>query len=283
MRNGWIALIMILMVGSLKSQNTAIGLWGGGINYIGDLTDQTIVWNETQAAVGGLLTYQPNPFFNLRIGLSVGTIGGTDANRANTDTLRVRNLSFESQLMEFAVMGELNLIGYDVQMEPFSPYLFFGVAGIYHNPRAFYQGAWYDLQPLGTEGQGTTEFPDRKPYSRMQVAFPVGLGMKFALGSGLTLAAEAGFRYTLTDYLDDVSLTYADPNIQILENGDLSYRLSNRTGEYLGTQNIDYVSGTGRGNPDNTDWYVMGGVSLTYTLGVPIGTSRGKSGCGWEF
>lgn len=273
---------MVLSLGAL-AQSTAIGLWGGASNYMGELSDNSIIMGETHAAVGGLLRYSPNPFVTLRLGVSSITVSGTDANRPADDPLRVRNLSFRNAMLEVALIAEVNLIGYDVEMEDrFSPYIFGGVAGVYHNPRALYEGAWYDLVEYSTEGQGTSAFPDREPYSRYQVAFPFGAGFKFGLGSGLTLGLEAGLRYTLTDYIDDVSQTYVDPNILILEKGDLAYRLSNRTGEYLNDLPLDYTSDTPRGNPDDTDWYGTVGVSLTYTLGVPIGGGA-KKGCDYGF
>lgn len=265
-------------------QSTAIGLWGGVSNYMGDLSDDAINVSETHAAVGGLLKLSPNPFVTFRFGLSALTISGDDANRPDDDPLRVRNLSFKSQIVEMAAIAEINLIGYDVEMgDVFSPYIFGGVAGIYHNPRALYEGAWYNLVEFRTEGQGTSAFPDRDPYSRYQVVFPFGAGFKFGLGSGLTLGIEASMRYTLTDYLDDVSQTYVDPNVLILEEGDLAYRLSNRSGEYLGGLPIDYTNDDPRGNPDNNDWFVSAGVSLTYTLGMPIGGGKNKEGCDYGF
>lgn len=275
-----ITLLLIIVSVGVSAQSTALGLWGGVSNYMGELSDNQINLNETHAAVGGLVQYYPNPYFSIRFGLSAATISGRDANRTNDDPLRVRNLSFQSQILEGAILAEINVLGYDVEMgDVFSPYLFGGVAGIYHNPRALYEGAWYNLQEYNTEGQGTSAFPDREPYSRYQVAFPFGVGLKFGVGSGLTFGMEAGLRYTMTDYLDDVSQTYVDPNILILEQGDLAYRLSNRSGEYLGGLPNDYTNTDLRGNPDDTDWYMMAGVYLTYTLGMPIGGTRRKSGC----
>lgn len=281
-----LCLTLLLLTASIGifAQSTAVGLWGGVSNYMGELSDNQINLDETHAAVGGLVQYYPNPFLSFRFGLSAVTISGSDANRTEDDPLRIRNLSFKSQIIEAAVIAEINLIGYDVEMgDPFSPYLFAGIAGIYHNPRALFEGAWYNLQEFSTEGQGTSAFPDRDPYSRFQVAFPFGVGMKFGVGSGLTLGMEAGLRYTLTDYLDDVSQTYVDPNILILEEGDLAYRLSNRSGEYLGGLPVDYTNDDPRGNPDDNDWFVMAGVYLTYTLGMPIGGGKVKRGCDYGF
>lgn len=281
--------LVVLLAPALSAQKVAVGLFGGISNYWGELNDNQIIWDETHPAVGALLRYEVNPFVSMRFALTAATISGSDGNfppdRIDPNTgfeNRVRNLSFRSQITELAAIVEINATGYDVEDRRFSPFIFGGVAGFYHNPRALFEGSWHDLQPLGTEGQGTTAFPDRKPYSRFQASFPFGAGFKVGLGSGLTLAFEAGMRYTLTDYLDDISTTYVDANVQILESGDLSWRLSNRTGEVEG-QPRDLGNNDRRGNPDDTDWYMMGGVSLTYTIGVPIGARGSKRGCPYNF
>jgi len=264
-----------------QSQKVEIGLFGGASNYSGDLTpDYGIVLSETRPAVGGLVRYNPNNFISLRFGITSAYISGSDENW-DDPALRERNLSFRSNILEASLIAEINLPGYDVEMKKFSPYLFFGIAGFHHNPMALYQGEWIQLQPLGTEGQGTSAFPDRKKYSLYQAAVPFGLGAKFGLGSGLTLSAELGVRMTFTDYLDDVSTTYVDPNVLILENGELAYRLSNRTGELPGRDRpIDYGNGDPRGNPDIKDSYVIAGFTFTYTLGVPMSGGGGaKEGC----
>lgn len=272
--------IILLLPGLGMAQRVELGLLGGVSNYSGELTpDYGIVLSESRPAVGGLLRYSPNNFLSLRFGISSAYISGTDENWSDP-ALQQRNLSFRSNIVEASFIAEINVPGYDVEMKKFSPYLFVGVAGFYHNPMALYQGEWIKLQPLGTEGQGTTAFPDRKPYSLYQAAIPFGVGTKFGLGSGLTLSAELGVRMTFTDYLDDISTTYVDPNILILENGELSYRLSNRTGELAGRDRpIDFGNNDPRGNPDIKDWYVIAGFTFTYTIGVPMSGSGAKEGC----
>lgn len=290
MRKSIVILALIaLFVPALSAQKVAVGLFGGVSNYWGELNDNQIIWDETHAAVGALLRYEVNPFVSLRFALSSATISGSDVNfpvdRIDPNTgfqNSVRNLSFRSQITELAGIVEINATGYDVEDRRFSPFIFGGVAGFHHNPRALFEGTWHDLQPLGTEGQGTTAFPNRSHYSRFQASFPFGAGFKVGLGSGLTLGVEAGMRYTLTDYLDDISTTYVDASVQVLESGDLSWRLSNRTGEVLG-QPLDLGNNDRRGNPDDTDWYMMAGVSLTYTIGVPIGSKGSKRGCPYNF
>jgi hypothetical protein len=37
------------------------------------------------------------------------------------------------------------------------------------------------------------------------VLIPYGIGIKYNIGGKFSLAADMGYRYTFTDYLDDVS------------------------------------------------------------------------------
>jgi len=129
----------------------------------------------------------------------------------------------------------------------------------FYNPRTDYEGDWYDLQPLGTEGQGTTGYPDRTPYSLTQLAIPFGVGFKFSLSKNASLGIEYGIRKTFTDYLDDVSTTYADTSGLKAENTRIAMLLSDRSGRY-------YPEGYNRGDENNKDWYTFLGVTLTFKI-----------------
>ncbi|RYZ40707.1 MAG: gliding motility-associated C-terminal domain-containing protein, partial [Sphingobacteriales bacterium] len=85
----------------------------------------------------------------------------------------------------------------------YDPYAFITVNG--QNEKVF-------LRPLGTEGQGHPNYPDRKPYSSMGICIPLTVGFKYNLSPSMNFFAEAGYRYTNTDYIDDVSTTYVGGN-----------------------------------------------------------------------
>ena len=103
---------------------------------------------------------------------------------------------------------------------------------------------WVNLHDLHTEGQGNVEhenfittkinndtfniktFENRSngkngngTYRRIAVCFPLGFGIEKAFNSDLGIKIEAGYRFTMTDYLDDVSGVYADrPTISAIQN-----------------------------------------------------------------
>jgi hypothetical protein len=118
------------------------------------------------------------------------------------------------------------------------------------------------LQPLSTEGQGTSAKPGTRKYRLVQVSIPFGAGFKLNLSERIDLSMEWGMRKTFTDYLDDVSTVYPDPTILDTEKGSISAAMSDRTGS---TNNV----GRQRGNSKNKDWYCFTGVVLGFKFREP--------------
>ena len=74
-------------------------------------------------------------------------------------------------------------------------------------------GAKYPLRDLRTEGQGTpgdTLFALGATYGPVAMCIPMGIGLKKAFNGNGGIKLEFGFRFTNTDYLDDVSGNYYD-------------------------------------------------------------------------
>ena len=136
-----------------------------------------------------------------------------------------------------------------------TPFLSAGFGVFWFEPMTRFEGEMVALQPLGTEGQGTSA-NSKAPYALANSFFTFGLGYRFSIGRNVTLAIESTFRNTQTDYLDDVSGFYADPEILREENGLLSVALADRS--LSGGEKLNRY----RGNPDNNDWYIFTGVTL---------------------
>ena len=94
----------------------------------------------------------------------------------------------------------------------------------------------------------------------------MGGGIRYAVSESWTLGLEIKFTKTFTDYLDDVSSTYVAQEILIAENGILAWELSNRTGEYLNTEPLNWDDTVQRGNPNSKDWFVVGGITVARNL-----------------
>lgn len=260
-----------------------IGVLGGLSNYSGDISNQRAWFSagDFNAALGAFGRYTFNPWIAGRVGFNYASISASD-NKTNDGNRIERNLSFRSKIYELNLIGEFNILGYQPYnlKRIWSPYIFVGVAGYFFNPQAELDGVYYDLQPLGTEGQGIDGFAST--YNLTQISFPMGGGIKFALNDQWNIGIELGGRKTLTDYLDDVSTRYVSDELILNNGGATAAALANRTGGPKET-------GDPRGNSDNKDWYVIGGLTISYNftdnglVGSRGRGNRGKKGCPSNF
>lgn len=148
---------------------------------------------------------------------------------------------------------------------------YLGVCGFFFNPKQKIDGVWYALQPIGTEGQNFSE--TRKPYSRIQVGIPLGFQFKFLLNRQWSIGLDIGYRYTFTDYIDDVSTTYADLEsiIQYNENENASPEVIRQIVApvlYDGDSSNDSSANTyeQRGDASNNDVYMLVLISINHKL-----------------
>jgi len=299
---------------------SGIGFSVNALNYYGDLSPLPSKFSTdisfTKPAIGISMFHRFGPRYTLIGQFMYGTLKGSDAESAKDAFRKERNLSFRNRIKELSIVAVFDLFennGTYISRVKWTPYAFVGIAGFLHNPQALapatyldgtpdpYAGQWVNLQPLGTEGQYSNLKPGDvnygiKPYNLLQVAIPFGVGARFRLNEVFDLSADIGFRYTFTDYLDDVSKNYVDLNrLQAKDPSmtrlaqTLSYRsnevkqpadLPNGTTMYpLNTPNgivmIPLVNGYGseaksnnRGNSRNKDVYMVTSVKLTYILGA---------------
>ena len=281
----YIVLLLFCLPTSLIGQHFEAGLLVGGSNYLGELSANSsqIYLKETNIAAGAFAKYNVNDLIALRLGFNYTSVSGADRNSGNVAIID-RNLNFQSDIYEVALIGEFNILGYQPYnyTSTFSPYLFGGIAFFQFNPQGDLNGQLFDLQPLGTEGQNLTALPERTPYKLNQFAIPFGLGVKYTLTETLNLGVEVGARKLFTDYLDDVSLTYPGNDAFAAEGATLeTIQLSNQGANNLGTN----VAGLARGDNNANDWYFIVGITLSYNFldnGLNGGRRRskgGKTGC----
>lgn len=258
-----ILLFALANIGFSQRENflsrSAFGPMVGGSYYIGDLNKYGHFQNMHLA--GGLMyRYYLNSRIELRANLTYAKVSAADAN-SNNPVQQQRNLSFESNIFEFSTGIEFNYFNYKLgdQKYFFSPYLFIDIGLFRMNPMTEYNGEMVELQPLGTEGQGSS-LSSKSPYNLTQFVIPFGLGFKLNLGPKVGLSVEYGIRKTFTDYLDDVSGFFVDTDILAIENGNIAARLSDRS---FG----DFEAIGPRGNDQTKDWYSVFGLTLTFPLG----------------
>lgn len=251
-------------------------LLGGGMNYLGDLNNQS-AFSMPRLAGGIGLRYRIDNRWAIRAEASYGSV------ECEKDYIELRNLSFKSDIFELSALAEFNFAPYGpgATEQKWTPYLFGGLAMFHYNPMASYSVAeggvrWAELQPLCTEGQGSSAYPDRRPYTLTQLCFPFGVGVKFRLGKSFSLSAEYGFRKTWTDYLDDVSKTYVGSDVLLSnsDDGPLAVMLADRSSEVVD----GYVNAAGikRGDDSLDDWYAYFHISLGINLETMFGWMRSK-------
>ena len=213
-------------------------LMGGGMNYIGDLNNQSAL-TLPRPAFGGGIRYRLDNRWALRGELSYGSVA------CEEDYNKLRNLSFKSDIFELAALAEFNFA-------PFGP----GATERLWTPYIF--GGFRQVYPL------------------TQISLPFGVGIKVRMGKVFSLAAEYGFRLTWTDYLDDVSKTYVGRDFLLANSvdGALAAQLADRSGEV----EPGYVNAVGikRGDDSLNDWYAYLHVSLGVSFDVLLGWMRSK-------
>lgn len=240
-----------------------IGLFAGVSNYYGDLQTNWFPKQGYMPNVGIQYKYFMSPRVGVRFGANYTKLTAADS-LSDISIHKQRNLRFETSLFEVHGGLEINLLAVDADRAKVSPYIFGGFAIFYYNPYTDgLAGEKVYLRPLSTEGQGLSQYPDRKPYNSVNVSFPFGGGMKYFIGKTLMITTELGFRYTATDYLDDVSKSYVDMNTLFSERSKQSVDLAFRGDEVKGWNGNYPGYKYQRGDSKANDWYWFGGISIS--------------------
>jgi hypothetical protein len=255
-----------------QAQNAIVqeGEFGGGIgvaHYFGDLNTRA---HLNRPKVAATLFFRKNlgNYIAVRIGATYARLGYSDKYNSYNQFMYTRNLSFNTNVWELTLQGDFNFFRF-MPGEPefsFTPYITFGGGVFNYDPYAYLQGQKIFLRPLGTEGQGSSLYPDRKPYSSMALCIPFGGGFKYALNAKVNIGFEVLYRFTSTDYLDDVSKTYVDPSVFPLNpDGSISNAqlLSDRSyelGDPIGKPGLQ------RGYSKQKDQYLTAMVHMTFNL-----------------
>ena len=237
----------------------------GGAYYRGELNKSH--FGQTDLSLGAILKrISQMTVYHLRFQLLFNRVQGDDFKSGVVQQIN-RNLSFKSDVIELGPVMEIDFFPFhpgqnNTAKAAFgTPYFMGGINIMRMNPKALYNGEWIELQPLGTEGQGTS-LTSQKKYSLNQIVIPFGIGIKVNFSHHSSFCMEYGIRKTFTDYLDDVSGLY--PNLTVLEaeSGTLARVLSDRAKTAEGINQSSY--GLQRGNAADKDWYTVFGLVFTY-------------------
>ncbi|MEO5585436.1 MAG: DUF6089 family protein [Flavobacteriales bacterium] len=251
-------------------QEVAVGL--GISNFLGELGGRNqvgspFVWDlefsQTKPALSLGYRYYVAQLLSVRLNATYGILAGND-NLTQESARHNRNLMFRSDVMEAQLCLEFHT--FQEQLGHFHDlrgvkgmastrmglYVFAGVGGFYFNPKTKFDGAWVELRPLGTEGQGLPGGP--KEYSLTQICIPMGLGVRRALNKTMTIGLELQYTKTFTDYIDDVSGTYYDNQELRDAHGPLAAYLADPN---LGEVPGQTATGEQRGYSNHNDGYLF--------------------------
>ncbi len=231
-----------------------VGVVTGAAHYFGDLNTRSAL-NRPANSTGFFVRKNFGSYTALRLAATYGHVRYADKYNLKNKWQKGRNLSFESDIFEFTAQGDFNFFKYEPGSDfyRYTPYITLGVGLFSYNPYAWVKNAKTDqlekvnLRNIGTEGQLSGNPQYATPYSPMAICVPLGVGVKFSLNRKLNLLFEAGYRFTNTDYLDDVSTVYPNPSDPGISRALML--ISDRSA------NQDYSSGPNGTNPSRQRGY----------------------------
>ena len=268
-------------------------------NYLGDIGGEELTrrdfaadlhYDATKLSTHAFVRYRLNGAIAVRAQVGTTYIEDSDALSTNP-ARRTRNAHFQNWIKEVSLRGEVNLFSRSmitrytskVRMG-FNSYATLGVTGFAHAPKAqidalaaqyhYEQGniqsttgldydRWYDLRDAKTENN---------TYGLVSLGVPLGLGASFIVNYQYRVGLEFIWNLTFTDYLDDVSDTYANPETF----AEASYAYSSAEGiclsqpgyadlaasvgvvdpvRFMDNFRWDPAYSSPRGNPDKNDSY----------------------------
>lgn len=252
----------------LTDRYFSLYLGTGRTGYIGDLSN-------SKPLTGGLGHF--NIGIEARLYTRVGAriqatfykLEGSDVHAQDSSANRQRNLSFKSNNIEYVLQGVYYFHKYGGmyhKRRTYEPFIAAGVGYTTYNPQADLRGITYNLRDLRTEGE---------LYGNKSLIIPVNLGVKAKLNEFMNLTLDLGYRFTFTDYLDDVSKTYGGP----FADGTIEASLSNRKDEIPVVNQEAYerfIPGAKRGDASKMDTYFF--INFNIEIYLPSDLFKSKGG-----
>lgn len=177
--------ILLIFCGfNTYSQINELGVFGGGINYIGDVGPTDYI-SPNEPAFGIIYKWNRSPRHAYRFSYMQGKLTSNDAD-SDIPSRNLRGNSFENNVKEFSAGLEFNFMDFNLHDgEPkISPYVYSGISYFIYD----------EIFILDNNS--------RLDYQSSTFAIPMVLGIKARVLDKFILAAEVGFRYTFTDNLD---------------------------------------------------------------------------------
>lgn len=243
-----------------------VGSFGTGVaKYFGDMANPGEVFKDAKWNIEFGLERRIDGRFSARAGLTVFQLEGGDQ-FADDEGRKRRNLSFTTTCFELAGTGIVQLFEDGAkyyQRKPINAFLSAGVGVLWYVPKGLSTNTYHDGSPNPSAGKMVTLRKletEHVKYSPITIVIPVGVGVKLMATPFLNLTAFGAYRFTFTDYIDDMSTVY--PGIENFDN-DLAAAMSDKQFELDGGV---HRAGAVRGNPDKNDGYFILSFRADYFL-----------------
>ena len=177
--------ILLIFCGfKAHSQINELGVFVGGVNYIGDV-GPTYYVSPNEPAIGILYKWNRSPRHAYRFSYTQGSLTSNDTD-SDVPSRFLRGNSFENKVKEFSAGLEFNFMDFNLHDgDPkISPYVYSGVSYFIYDEIFILDNS------------------SRVDYQISAFAIPITLGVKARLLERFIIAAEVGFRYTFTGNLD---------------------------------------------------------------------------------
>lgn len=297
MRKLYVLIVAVLLTATAKAQYAwDIGIHAGAANYLGEMGGKDkprrdfiydIKLSQTRWAFGVFARRKINRTISINAGLMYLRIQGND-DLTIYRPRRGRNLNFRNDMFElyvrpeFTIYADNDIGGRGRYRTDFRLFAYVGAAVFYHNPKGQYVGTgtanvsngdWVALRPLDTELAG---------YSQIGFAIPAGMGFHFTFKRRHRIGWDFGWRTTFTDYLDDASTVYVNPELLPGGVGGLSYDMYDQSAVAFAADpslpsqyQYGYEGGDSgpsrpveniRGDPTHNDSYLTMTLTYSYVL-----------------
>ena len=200
--------VAVLLMMTLGTTTTAVAQTddeyrmeiGGGVgmvNYLGDFNNN--LTKNLQPGASLIMRYLFNPYSGLKLNATYGKLKG---NSADVETyypdLADAPVEFSNTLIDVGLTYEYNFFPYGTGRDyrgakRLVPFVFLGIAGTY------------------VKGDDESVFTGN---------FPIGLGIKYKIGSRLNLGVEWAMHFTLSDKLDGTEDPYGIESSGAFKNTD---------------------------------------------------------------
>ncbi len=252
---------LIISFSGFGQRGAEVGFNAGLAYYFGDLNTNFDL-SKPGLGLNAYGRYNLDERIALKLGLYYGRLSGDDKISDNAFQ-RSRNLDFFSDVWDATFQMEFNFFPYihGSKDRYFTPYIFAGLSAFRFSPKTKLNGTTYNLQEYGTEGQDVGD-----EYALFNLGVAYGGGLKWDLNYYWSMNLELSGRFLFTDYLDDVSQVYPDPNVLQALRGPVARQLSDRSdpdapGGQIGRAGIQ------RGNSKNNDSYNFVLIGIAYYFG----------------